>query len=235
MGSKLFSRQWPINDRISVQIPTVGEILENEDQYYAMVTMVTAMPIDLMVQLDDVGIDFTTINEWELFLLLFPNLQRYDTSLLFGDLDLRPFHTAINDQNGNVILVDPQTGIRIDRALHGEIADALRTIHHLKKDTRKPGNDAAKSYMIERARKKQQRKKKNRQDSQLEGLIVAMVNAAEYHYGFAGTQELTIYQFNESVRQVIKKTDYDNRMHGVYAGTVSVKDLKQEDLNWLTH
>jgi hypothetical protein len=24
-------------------------------------------------------------------------------------------------------------------------------------------------------------------------------------------------------------------MHGIYAGTVSAKDLSQDDLNWLTH
>lgn len=32
-------------------IPTVGEVLENEDNYYSMVSMLTAMPIDMMVQL----------------------------------------------------------------------------------------------------------------------------------------------------------------------------------------
>lgn len=80
------------------------------------------------------------------------------------------------------------------------------------------------------------RRQKNRAtDSQLEELIVAMVNTEQYHYGFEGTRELSIYQFNESVHQVIKKIDYDNRMHGIYSGTVSAKDLSQDDLNWLTH
>ena len=74
-------------------------------------------------------------------------------------------------------------------------------------------------------------------DSQLEGLIVALVNTEQFHYGFEGTRELSIYQFNEGVRQVIKKIDYDNRMHGVYApGTVSAKRFgAKDDLNWLTH
>ncbi len=67
-------------------IPTVGEVLENEDNYYSMVSMLTAMPIDMMVQLDDIGIDFTTINEWELFLLLFNSLKEQDTSLIFWRL-----------------------------------------------------------------------------------------------------------------------------------------------------
>lgn len=231
----LYQKDYPINDYIRVMIPTVGEVLENEDNYYSMVSMLTAMPIDMMVQLDDIGIDFTTINEWELFLLLFNSLKEQDTSLIFGDFDLKPFQPAINPQNGNVILVNKATGVRIDRALHGQIAVALRKIHRLEKDNRKPANGEAREYMIERMRKKLRRRGMRTTDSQLEELIVALVNTEQYHYGFEGTRELSIYQFNESVRQVIKKIDYDNKMHGIYAGTVSAKDLSQDDLNWLTH
>ena len=200
-----------------------------------MVSMLTAMPIDMMVQLDDIGVDFTKINDYELFLLLFRSLKEQDTSLIFGDLDLRPFQTAVNEQNGLIILVNPETGVKIDRAIHGQIAATLRRIHHLKKDIRKPANAEAKDYLLERARTKMRRQKNRVTDSQLEELIVAMVNTEQYHYGFEGTRELSIYQFNESVHQVIKKIDYDNRMHGIYSGTVSAKDLSQDDLNWLTH
>lgn len=231
----LYKKEYAINQYISILIPTVGEILENEDRYYEMVSILTAMPIDMMVQLDEIGIDFTSINEWELFLILFNTLKEYDTSLIFGNLDLKKFQPAINGQNNNIMLVNKETGAKIDRVIHGQIASILRKIHHIERNNRKPANDAAKEYMIRRAREKMRRNKRRLTDSQLEGLIVALVNTEQFHYGFEGTQELSIYQFNESVRQVIKKIDYDNRMHGVYAGTVSVKDLSQDDLNWLTH
>ncbi len=231
----LYKREYPINEFISVQIPTVGEILECEDEYYSLVSMITSMPIDMMVQLDDIGIDFTTINEYDLFLIYFNILKEQNTSLIFGDLDLSQFQTAINNQNSNIILVNPQTGVRIDRELHRMIASALRKIHHLKQDKRKPANGEAKDYLIERARTKMRRQNKRIMDSQLEELIVALVNTEQYPYGFEGTRELSIYQFNECVYQIIKKIDYDNRMHGIYAGTLSAKDLSQNDLNWLTH
>lgn len=230
----LYQHELPINDSIHIMIPTVGEILECEDDYYSMVSMLTSMPIDMAVALDDLGIDFTTINEWELFLLTFNSLKELDTTLIFGDLDLKPFTHAVNPQNGNVLLVDRDKDIRIDRALHGQIADALRRIHHLEKNNKKPANKEAREFMIERARKKMRRNAK-KTNSHLEDLIVAMVNTEQYHYGFEGTRELSIYQFNESVRQVIKKNDYNNKMHGFYSGTVSAKDLSQDDLNWLIH
>lgn len=40
----LYKRQYAVNDDIRVLIPYVGEILENEDTYYNMVSAITAMP-----------------------------------------------------------------------------------------------------------------------------------------------------------------------------------------------
>lgn len=231
----LYKKQYPINDSISIVIPSVGQILDNEDGYYGLVSILTATPVDLMVQLDDAGIDFTSINEYELFLLMFDGLKSQNTSLVFGDLDLSKFKMAVNEQNGNIVLFDEEHDITIDRAIHSQIAGVLRKIHHLEKNRRKPANIEAKEYMLKRARDKMKRHRNRKEASQLESLIIAMVNTEQYKYDFEGTRELSIYQFNESVRQVIKKVDYDNRMYGVYAGTVNVKDLSQDDLNWLTH
>lgn len=215
-------------------VPTVGQILENEDAYFSIVTAVTATPSDFMVQLDDVGIDFSSISSFELFLLLFRSLQESDTSLVFGDLNLSKFKPAVNGQNGMVVLLDSESGTVIDQAIHDQICRVLREINHLEKNDRKPANDEAKKYMIERARLKQRRAARRKKESQLENLIVAMVNTEQYKYGYEGTLDLTIYQFNASVYQIIKKINYDNTMIGCYAGTVKIKDLNQSDLNWIS-
>lgn len=208
--------------------------MADEDAYFSIVTAVTATPSDFMVQLDDIGIDFSSISSFELFLLLFRSLQESDTSLVFGNLDLSKFKPAINDQNGMVVLLDSENGIMIDRAIHDQICRVLREINHLEKNDRKPANEEAKKYMIERARLKQRRAARRERESQLEDLIVAMVNTEQYKYGYEGTLDLTIYQFNASVYQIVKKINYDNTMIGCYAGTVNIKDLNQSDLNWLS-
>lgn len=231
----LYKKQYEINDSIKIVIPTVGEIIDNEDNYYSIITVLTAMPIDLMVPLDDAGIDYTEINEYDLFLLMSAGLKAQDTHLVFGDLDLTKFEISVDQQNGKIVLYDAENGIVIDRATHARIAGVLRKIHHLEKNRRKPANQEAKEYMLKRAREKMRRNRNRKQESQLEPLIIAMVNAEQYKYDFEGTRELSIYQFNESVRQIIKKVDYDNRMYGIYAGTINAKELSQDDLNWLTH
>lgn len=224
-----------INDDISILIPKVGEILEDEDGYYSVVSMLVATPFDMMVQLDDAGIDFTTIDDYGLFLLLFRELRECDTSLVFEHLDLSKFTPMVNAKNGLVVLRDQTTGAVIDKGIYLAIGDAIRQIHHLKKENRKPANEESKAYLIERTRKKLMRAMREQKESQLEELIVSLVNTEQFNYRFNDVKDMTIYQFNESVRQVVKKIDFDNKMHGIYAGTINAKELSQDDLTWLKH
>lgn len=231
----LYKSEIVINDFVSIKIPSVGQVIECEDEYYHLVQLLTAMPIDLLVFLDDAGIDFSTINDYDLFVIMFNAIKQCDTKLIFGDLDLSPFKVAISEKTGGLVVLDPKTGREFDRALQINIAETLRKIHHLEKNNRKPGNEEARKYMIERARKKMNRNRRRKHESHLESLIVAMVNTEQYKYDFAGTLELSIYQFNESVRQVTHKQNYSNLMFGIYSGSIDPKTINQDDLNWLVH
>lgn len=230
----LYARSYPVNDKISIRIPTVGEILEDEARYNSILSCVISTPYDFMVYLDDMGIDFEKLTDYDLFLLLFPSLQATDTSILFGDLDLSKFSPAINEENGQVVLLNAEDDIVIDRGVHDLICQAIRKINHLEKNNRRPGNSEAKKYMIERARIKLQRAaRRKKQSSELEKLIVALVNTEEFKYGYEGVLDLTIYQFRASVDQIIRKIHFNNTMIGVFAGTVKAKELPQDDLTWI--
>lgn len=231
----LYKSEYPITDKIVLRIPTIGELLEDEDSYNAVLSVWTAAPIDYMVFLDDCGLDFTTLSDYDLFILLSRFLSMYNTSLIFGGIDFSKFHPAEDVETGKVALVDAENDIVIDKGIYYTIAGALRKINGLKRNNRTPAGEETKKYMLERERIKMKRKKRRKEVSQLESLIVAMVNTQQYKYDFDGTRGLTVYQFYESVRQVIKKVDYENRMIGVYAGTVNAKELSNDDLNWLVH
>lgn len=61
----------PITPQITLKIPTVGEILDNEQSYYSLTSSLTSSPFSYMVQLDNIGIDYTSIDDWELFCMIF--------------------------------------------------------------------------------------------------------------------------------------------------------------------
>ena len=150
-------------------------------------------------------------------------------------MDLSKFALAESDDGSSIVLVDAENDIVIDRRVQLQIAATLRRIHHLEKNRRRPGNKEAQDFMLQVEREKMKRQKKRSSFSNLESLIIALVNTEQFCYRYDDVLDLTIYQFNESVRQIVHKVEYDNRMRGVYAGTISAKDLSQDDLNWLVH
>lgn len=231
----LYKHEIPINQSISVVVPTIKQIIDDEDYYNDIVSLFTATPMDMMVQLDDMGIDFSELNDFDLFILFFPILREKDTSFIIKGIDFKDFDIAINEQNGKLVLLDREHDIKIDRAIHGQIASVLRNINNIEPDRRKPANKEARDFLIERARAKQRRNKGRKRNSHIESLIVSLVNTEQFKYNYETVLDLTIYQLNQSVKQIIHKIQYDNRMIGVYSGTVDAEKLSQDDLNWLSH
>lgn len=233
MPGILYAKSLPVSDTISIVVPSVGEILDNEDQYYEAVSTIIATPYDMMVQLDDAGIDFTKINDYELFCLLLPRLKELDTHLLFGELDIRNIQTAVDERDGKLLLVDPETDLRIDRVVHNQICNQLRKMLHITKDVKTPGNDEAKRYMIERARRKQRRLNKKKPESQIENYVIALVNTEQFPYNYESVRNISILQFYASLNQIVHKIKYDNTMVGFYAGTIKLEDIKMDDRTWI--
>lgn len=233
MNNILFADTIKINDLITLRIPTVGDIYDHEDQYFAAVFSLVATPYDMMVQLDDIGIDFTKINDFELFMLMFKQLQQMDTSMIFGDLDLKEFAMVRNEQNGEYLLLNAQTGAKIDRAIHSMICKHLRKFLNIPRNDKRPGNEEARKYMLERARLKQKRHSHKKHDSQLENYIIALVNTEQFPYNYTTVRDITIYQFYASLTQISHKINFDNVMIGYYAGTIKEDSLKTRDKTWI--
>ena len=233
MENILFSSSIRVNDAISIHIPTVGEIYDNEDAYYTYALSWLATPYDMMVQLEDAHIDFTAINDFQLFLILFDQIKRMDSSLVFGDLDLSKFVVMQNEANGEYLVRDPETGVCIDRSLHALICKHLRRILNIPRNDKRPGNAEAKRYMLERARLKLKRQARKQRESQLETYIIALVNTEQFPYNYTTVRDMTIYQFYASMGQISHKIKFDNLMIGYYAGTIKEDSLKAKDKTWV--
>lgn len=219
---------------LSVRIPTVEEILTDEQHYYSLISSLAATPYQYMVQLDDIGVDFTQVGDFQLFMMMFPSLVQGDVSILFGDMDLSDIMVKSDPQNGLSVLYSPRNQITINEFVYNRLVDSVRKINNLKKETRKPGNAEAKKFRIKLERKKQKRYFDKPYEPYLEKLVVALVNRPEFKYNYEQAADLTIYQFIQSFEQIKTSIGFDNTMIGVYTGTVDTSKLKDKScLTWL--
>ena len=219
---------------LSLRIPTVGEILEDEDKYYGIVSSLTASPFQYMVQLDDMGIDYTQITDYQLFMMLFPMYAQSDLSLIFGDLDTSDFNVYINQDDDSQVIYSPSNNIVIDELVYNDLSDMMRKINLFEKVKSKPGNESARKYLLEKERKKQKRNAKKPRFPYLEKMVIALVNTSEFPYNYETCMDLSIYKFNQSLQQIQRKIAFDNTMVGVYAGTVDTSKMADKDaLSWI--
>ena len=234
MTNLLYSDHINVDDEITLTIPTVGEVIKSDGLYDAIVSTFTATPRDLMVELDDLGIDYNEIEEYDLFLMLSQSLKTMDTSILFGGLDFSQYNIA-ESPSGEIILLNEDTGNYIDKFKYMYLCDTLCKINFITRNNKKAGNNAAKSYLIqkERRKKKRAKRKAKKQENPINGLIISLVNTAEFKYDYSTVLDLTIYQFNASLHQIIDKVNFDKLMIGVYAGTVDTKGMSPKRLSWI--
>ena len=234
MTNLLYSDHIKVDDEITLTIPTVGEVIKSDGLYDAIVSTFTATPRDLMVELDDLGIDYNEIEEYDLFLMLSQSLKTMDTSILFGGLNFSQYNIA-ESPSGEIILLNEDTGNYIDKFKYMYLCDTLCKINFITRNNKKAGNNAAKSYLIqkERRKKKRAKRKAKKQENPINGLIISLVNTAEFKYDYSTVRDLTIYQFNASLHQIIDKVNFDKLMIGVYAGTVDTKGMSPKRLSWI--
>lgn len=223
-----------LDTQLSVRIPTVGEILEDEQNYYNIISSLTASPYQYMVQLNDVfHIDYTTITDYDLFKMLFSAYLQSDLSIVFGNLNISDFG-IYRTNNQQDILISPSSGIEINEKVYNDLANIIRKINLLEKVNYKPGNESAKKYLLEKERKKQKRNAKKPYEPYLEKLVIALVNTSEFPYDYDSCMDLSIYRFNQSFKQIQHKIAFDKTMIGVYAGTVDTSKLSNKDaLTWI--
>ena len=229
--------EYKINEHISICVPTVGEIFDYGDQkYFGISQSLTSTPFDLMVQLDDIGIDYEEVTEFQLFCMMFQSIVKQDDiSLIFkGDIDFTQFQEAENTKTGERALWIKDTDISIDRLTQIQICNAIRAIHLWEYNDKKAGNAEAKAYLLERDRKRQKRAAKKPYRSFLEDTIVALVNTEEFKYDYNTVMDLSVYKLNVSLQQIQKKKQWEQLISGAYSGTVDLSKMNIDKLNWLS-
>ena len=224
-----------INDKIVIRQPLIGEIVDyGEKQYFRMIQGLCSTPSDMMVELTEMGYDFVTMDDFELFKMISPTFKKEQTSILLGGLDLSSLELYDDLNNGDVVLYNEESKIKIDKLIYQKIVDFIRLIHGMKANHDVPATKNARKVMIELAKQDALIAAKKPYKSNLRNLISGMVNSGMLQYNLQEVFDLTIYQFMDSVHRVQAIKQADAMLHGIYGGMVDATKLTNKDeLNWL--
>lgn len=236
----LFRDDCIINDKITIHQPTVREIKEfGEKDYYSMVTTLCSIPSDMKSVLYDMGIDYNTYPDFNLFVLLSQQFSVEQTRLLFGDIDFSKMVLAVNpineepclvcvDENGEII----QDGIIIDRLVYSSMIQYVRKMHGIVPQVDHATNSYTRKMLVDDDRQRRERNKNKKFTSTLLPIIVSLINTEEFKYNSHNIQDIGIYELTLSFQQISKKKSAIALLQGSYSGMIDTSKINKKAFNW---
>ena len=226
-----FGDPYDVNDYITITIPKVGDVVKyGERQYYSMVQTITAIPSEMKSQLWDMGLDWTEITDFQLFMMLAPTLPKDKTSILFGDIDFQALRPFENTENDTVFLANPETGVIIDELAFVKIHSYLCSAHNLTKKVEKAANEFTKKFMIDEDRQKLKHNAKQPYKSFLKPLISSVKCRMGYTLDYVRNMGLVEFFDDLSRLQII--VNADALLQGSYSGMVDTSKIPKKHFDW---
>ena len=226
-----FGDDYVINDNIHIHQPTIGEIIAyGERDYFSVVHTITAIPSDMKSQLDDMGLDWCEVEDFELFMMLAQTLVPDRTSILFGDLDFSKLRPYRNNQNGDIVLADRETGIVVDKMIYLRIVNYLRKLHNIKPKIEKAANKRTRRVLIEEDRMKILHAK----DKPFKSYLLPLVSSIKVKQGYTKdyVRNMGLYEFFDDVARAQIINNADHLLNGMYCGMIDTKKINKKELNW---
>lgn len=229
--SLYFGDPYVVNDYVTITLPKIGELVKfGERQYYSMVQTITAIPSEMKSQLWDMGLDWTQMTDFQLFMMLAPTLPQDKTSILFGDLNFEAMRVYKNPENETVFLGNLETGAKIDELAFGKIHSYLCSAHNLTKKVEKAANEFTKKFMIEEDRQKIQYSQKQPYKSFLRPLISAVKCRMGYTLDYV--KNMGLYEFMDDLSRLQIIVHSDALLQGSYSGMVDTKKIPKKEFDW---
>lgn len=229
-----FRKPYKINDKLSIRQPTIGEIVEmGEAQYFNTAHIFTATPTDMMVQLEDMGVSYEDVSDFELFCTLVKNIPYEESKIFFEGIDFTQFEwgTVGEGETERTVFYSKSQGISLDFSIVMRIQDYLRFLHGFKKNELFAATKTTRRLLIEDERMRQEMRKRKKEKSSLMPLISALVNMPGFKYNSRQLEQIGIYEFFDAVSRISAIHSSTALLNGCYSGNIDMSKLNKNDLN----
>lgn len=223
-----------INDKIKVYQPNLRQILEfGERQYFSVIQTLCSTSSNMKSQLADMGLNWETIEDFQMFMMLAKTLDKEKTRLVLGDIDLSQFEIRQNKQNDEPIMVDMTNGIIIDRLIYMQIVEYLRRVHGLTRAYDRTKSQFVHDMAIEMDREEIANNAKKSYKSFLWPLISSV--KAKQGYTKQYVLDMQIFELVHEANRLQVITQSVALLQGSYSGMVDTKKIKNfsEQCNWM--
>jgi hypothetical protein len=228
-----FGDDYVINDSIKLHQPTIGEVVKyGEGQYFSMIHTLTAIPSDVKSMLwDQMGIYWTEIEDFDLFILFSQTMTPDKTGIIFGDLDFSKLKPYRHPQNDEIILVNKDAGIIIDKLIYMRIMTFLRKLHNITPKPEKAKGKRARDAMIDEDRRNREINK----DKPFRSYLLPLISSVKVKQGYTKdyVRNMGLFEFFDDLGRIQVVDSANHLLNGMYCGMADLSKVDKKELNWL--
>ena len=228
-----FGDNYVINDKIKLIQPRIGDVVDyGEASYFSMVHTLTAIPSDVKSMLwDEMKLEWTKVEDFELFIIFSRTMTPDKTGIIFGDLDFSKMKVYKDPQNDEIVLADLSSGVKIDKLIYMRMMAYLRKLHNITPKPEKAKGKLARQAMIDEDRRKRELNK----DKPFRSYLLPLISSVKVRQGYTRdyVRNMGLFEFFDDLSRLQITYNADHLLSGIYSGTIDGSKISKDDLNWL--
>lgn len=222
-----------ISDSITLHQPTIGEIEKHgELLFFSVFSTICAIPSDFKSELWDKGVDWTVVDDFDLFIMLSRFYPIEKTSIIIPGIDFSTLEPMMSSDN-QLLLASKDASVIITRNDYILMIEYIREFLGIRPKAEKKVHDRyTKMALLNDDRRLKKKQEGKPYKPFLLPMIVTLVNTEEFSYDYSTVFNLTINQLTKSYIQIQKKKQSIALMQGSFSGFIDTSKIKSTDLNW---
>lgn len=225
-----------VEGEITIYQPEMGDIVDiGEERFYGTLNVFTSNTTSYRLALWELGIDWNQISDFDLFTILYPQIDFEVSKYLFGDLDFSLFELFQRTDNNEVIMKHSDTGVVIDEQVYLHISQYLQTVFNSHPEEKLTDDPILKQWYI----RKDQREARNKllKDEQHSSILLPIISSCVNHPGFKydidGLRHMKVFQFFDAVSRLQIYESTTALLKGMYSGFVDTSKIPNESFNFM--
>lgn len=186
------------------------------------------------------GIDWNEFSDFDLFLLLYKDLDVDVMKCFFDDVDLTKFGVYEKTVGEDVthVLYDEDLEIEINEEVYWHFSQYLRKVFNMNPEEKITKDPILKQWYINQDERQMENERKLAEKGKTKShsilpLISACVNHPGFKYSINELKDITIGQFYDSVSRLQVYENTTALLKGMYSGFVDGKSIKPENYNFM--
>lgn len=232
-----FGDDYITKNGIVVRQPSLGDIIEvGEKNFYETLNVFVSNPTSFRLPLWNMGVDWCTITDFELFIILYQNINPEVCKLFLPKCPIteyKVYSEQIDEDTAEPVLYNPESKSIIRNIDYLEISQYLRNMFNIFPKVEYAKGKATRESIIWEDEQNAKRKEDKKYVSTLQPLISSCVNHPGFKYKKSELKEVGICEFMDSVSRLQVYENTRALLTGSMSGFCDTSKISKENFNFM--